>query len=85
MSMSYLPRALQIKLDRLRVDPEFQELLKALPEPHLPPYRPLRSETPTQHPDKQKDEWVFASGKRAGHRLLLQKYFGVHYDEAKET
>jgi hypothetical protein len=78
-----LPPNLKVKLDRLRRDPEFQELLRLIPEPYLPRYKALHSAAgEAEGSNRQKDDWVFASGKVIGHRLLCA-YFGVNYD--KET
>jgi hypothetical protein len=80
-SLRSLPAHLLVRLDRLRADPEFQELLRTLPEPHLPRFKrsPLAGEaTPGGSSDyeSQKEEWVFASGMREGHALLLA-HFGI--------
>ena len=76
MSMFYLPADLRVRLGRLQGDQEFLELLRAIPEPSLPHFRPSHSEGAASDYQQQKDEWVFASGKREGFRLLAA-YLGV--------
>lgn len=78
MSMSSLPPNLRVRLARLQGDPEFLELLRAIPAPYLPRYKPSRSEGGSSDGDhmQQMHDWVFASGKREGHLLLLS-YLGV--------
>lgn len=78
-SLHNLPAHLRVRLDRLRVDPEFQELLRALPEPHLPRFKRSRlagEKSQESDYESQKEEWVFASGMREGHALLLA-HFGI--------
>jgi hypothetical protein len=72
-----LPNHLQVRLGRLRADPEFQELLRALPEPHLPLYKrsPSAGAAATVA-ECQKDDWIYSSGMVQGWNLLLA-HFGV--------
>ena len=81
MSMPFsLPPHLKLKLDLLRRDPEFQALLLAIPAPHQPLYK--LSPSADLQADNQKDDWVFSSGRVAGHRRLLA-IFGVDYKETE--
>jgi hypothetical protein len=79
-SLLHLPAHLQVRLGRLRADPEFQELLRTLPEPHLPRFKRSRlageKSQESNDYESQKEEWVFASGMREGHALLLA-HFGI--------
>ena len=55
---------------------EVQELLQAIPAPSLPRYRRSPSGTSSHRSEQQMHDWVFASGMREGHILLLS-YLGV--------
>lgn len=79
MSMFSLPANLQIRLGLLKVDPEFKELLKAIPAPRLPRFRRSPSQAGAKQASdyqQQMHEWIFLSGMVAGHELLLS-HFGI--------
>ena len=73
MSMSYLPAEQQTLLSRLRLDPQFQALLRAIRAPRLPRYRRLPSGRgeQTANSQQQKDDWIFASGLAQGFELAM--------------
>ncbi len=76
MSMSYLPAEHQTLLSRLRLDPQFQALLRAIRAPRLPRYKRSRSagakaEQGECNSQQQKDDWIFASGLAQGFELAM--------------
>ena len=88
MSMSSLPPHLHLRLGLLRADPEFQELLQGLKETQGP-WLPLYKRSPLAEgvdSNKQKDDWIFASGMVQGWNLLMA-HFGpkAHTHEENET
>ena len=84
MSMFSLPAQLAVRLQRLQSDPEFQELLRAIPEPSVPLYKRLPLAGHSNDHQQQMHDWIYASGMRDGHKLLLA-HFGVKNQREKES